>query len=62
MIAKVDANLCAATGVCVSECPQVFEIKNGVSTVKVSPIPSELEDKVRKAVDWCPTGAISVEE
>ena len=62
MRAKVDASLCAATANCVSICPEVFQLEGETSEVKVDPIPSEQEEACRKAVDACPTGAISIED
>lgn len=61
MKAKVDTNLCAGVGACESTCPEVFEVKDGVSTVKVDPVPPEVEDRCRQAAEGCPMSAISVE-
>jgi ferredoxin len=60
MKAKVDAELCGGYGLCEDICPEVFELKNGISTVKVDQIPSELEEKCKQAEHECPTHAISV--
>ena len=62
MKAKVDEDICIGTGNCADTCPEVFELVNGISQVKVDEVPAELEDKVRLAVDDCPVSAISVEE
>ncbi len=62
MKAKVDTNLCAGVGACESTCPEVFEVKGGVSTVKVSPVPSDVEDRCRQAAEGCPMSAIPIEE
>ncbi len=62
MKAKVDANLCAGVGACETTCPEVFEVKDGTSTVKVDTVPPDAEDKCREAVDGCPMSAISIEE
>jgi len=59
--AKVDPNLCAGVGACESTCPEVFEVVNGLSTVKVDVVPTDLEEKCRQAVEGCPMNAISVE-
>ena len=62
MKAKVDTNVCAGTRRCEEHCPQVFKVVNDVSTVRVDVVPPEAEDACRKALEDCPTGAISVEE
>ncbi len=62
MKAKVDTNLCAGVGACETTCPEVFELKGGVSNVKVDEVPSEVEDKCREAAEACPMNAISIEE
>ncbi len=61
MKVKVDPTLCAGVSACESTCPEVFEVVNGVSTVKVDVVPPELEEKCREAVEGCPMNAISVE-
>ncbi len=61
MKAKVDANLCAGVGACESTCPEVFEVKEGISTVKVDEVPAEVQERCRKAAEECPMNAISVE-
>lgn len=59
----VDANLCDLHGLCVEAAPEVFEIDdNGTLQVLNEAPPEGLRTKVSKAVQECPTGAISVEE
>jgi len=60
--AKVDSNLCAGVGACESTCPEVFQVKDGTSTVIADPVPAEAEDKCRDAVKGCPMSAISIDE
>lgn len=62
MKAKVDSNLCAGVGACESTCPEVFQVKDGTSTVIADPVPAEAEDKCRDAVKGCPMSAISIDE
>jgi ferredoxin len=62
MKAKVNSELCSGTGLCEQTCPEVFELKNGVSTVNVKTVPVEAEKSCREAADECPTQAISIEE
>ncbi len=60
----VDKDTCTGCGLCVDECPDVFEMDDdeGVAVVKVTEVPSDLEDSARDAADGCPVEAISVEE
>jgi len=61
MKVHVNANVCAGFGVCVGLCPEVFELhEHGYAIVRVSEVPSELEDTVRLAVSQCPASAISL--
>jgi ferredoxin len=62
MKANVNPDLCSATGLCQQTCPEVFELKNGVSTVKVDKVPPGAEQSCRQAAGDCPTEAISIEE
>jgi ferredoxin len=62
MKVRVDADLCTGCGPCAEACPEVFEIRDDVSTVLVKDVPAELEAKVREAAEACPTGAIIIEE
>jgi len=61
MKAKVDAAICVGTGLCANICPAVFQVVNGVSTVKVVKIPAPAEEACREAAESCPTRAISIE-
>ena len=61
MIVRVDPEICAGFGICVGVCPEAFELHDdGYANVLVAVVPSELEDLVRRAVDQCPSRAISV--
>ena len=63
MKVRVNPNLCSGTGLCVETCSEVFELNDeGVSTVKMEQIPTELQQECSKAADNCPTEAISIEE
>ena len=62
MKAKVNSGLCSGTGLCQDMCPEVFELKSGVSTVIVDKVPSDAEQSCREAMQACPTEAISIEE
>jgi ferredoxin len=62
MKAKVNPDLCNGMAVCEQTCPEVFEVKEGTSTVKVGDVPSEAEQSCRQAAEGCPTAAISIDE
>ena len=59
MKATVDQDVCIGSGNCEATCPDVFELRNGKSHVKVGTVPEKLEGKVEEAVNGCPVQAIS---
>ena len=59
----VDFDMCAATGGCVNQAPEVFEIRNDGFLHVLQESPSEsLRAKVKLAEDLCPTGAITIND
>lgn len=63
MKVRVDATVCAGFGACLGLCPEVFELHDdGYAIVRVSEVPQELEEKVRAAVNQCPSRAISISD
>ena len=55
---KVDQDKCIGCGVCVSIAPEVFEIgEDGKAHVKNPEGASK--EKIKEAIESCPTGAIS---
>lgn len=62
MKVRVDTDLCTGCGPCADICPDVFEIRDDLSTVLIADIPANLKDAVREAAEACPTGAIIIEE
>jgi ferredoxin len=59
----VDFDLCDRQGVCVFECPEVFEFDDDDFMQIVQPHPPEdLWPKVRRAARGCPKHAIHLEE
>ncbi len=51
----VDKNKCIGCGVCESLCPEVFQLKNGKSSV----INPEGKCNLQEAIDSCPVQAIT---
>ena len=63
MKAIVDRDTCIACGLCEEICPEVFEPDDeDIAVVKEDPVPAEVEDTCRQAVEECPVEAISLEE
>ena len=63
MKVRVDPAICAGFSVCLGLAPEVFALHDdGYAIVRVGDVPKELEDTVRRAVDQCPSGAISISE
>jgi ferredoxin len=59
----VNFDLCASNAVCMSLAPEVFEVRDDGYLYILNETPGEdLADKVRAAVNGCPTGAISLED
>jgi ferredoxin len=47
---------------CQLTCPEVFKVEANVSTVRLDPVPPQLESRCREAAEACPSGAITVVE
>jgi ferredoxin len=62
MKAKVNPDLCDGMAVCEQMCPDVFEVKDGISTVKVDDVPSDAEQSCRQAAEGCPMAAITIDQ
>ena len=59
---KVDLDLCQGHGVCVTECPRMFQLDESGMKVRVlrDDVPDELRGAVEAAVRYCPTNALSL--
>lgn len=57
---SVDRDRCIACGLCFSTLPEVFEFKDGKSSVK-NPNGAPIE-KIKEVASLCPVHAIKVEE
>ena len=55
----VDQELCIGCSACEGSCPEVFEVLDGKSNVRIDPVPDEFQGCALSAEDGCPVGAIS---
>jgi ferredoxin len=62
MRVKVDPDICTGCELCVTTCPEVFEMQGDKAQAKNSPVPADVETNCRKAVEECPVEAISIVE
>ena len=62
MKASVDKELCTGCELCVSACPDIFEIDGDTAKAKVDIIPEGAEECVQQAAEDCPSSAIKVED
>ncbi len=59
MRVEVDQELCISCGLCVDDCPNIFQWNDdGKAVEKEKDVPSGMEDEVKDAVEGCPTEAI----
>jgi ferredoxin len=59
----VDFDECASNAVCMGILPEVFEVRDdGYLYVLNENPPEEYRERLREAVNGCPTGAISIED
>ena len=57
----MDYDLCQGHAVCMGEAPEVFHVgPKGEHTVLLEEPPEDLREKVEAAIEYCPTGAISL--
>jgi ferredoxin len=61
MKATVDKSLCTGCELCVTTCPDVFEMgDDGLAQVKVDEIPAGSEDCAKEAASSCPVECIKI--
>jgi ferredoxin len=60
---EVDADLCQGHAMCELEAPDVFTVpKRGIVEITDPEPPDEMRDDVERAVEMCPTRALSIVE
>ncbi|MEO0074475.1 MAG: ferredoxin [candidate division WOR-3 bacterium] len=62
MKVSVDRELCTGCELCVSSCPDIFEIDGDIARTKVDIVPEGAEECVHQAAEDCPASAIKVED
>ena len=59
----VDFELCQSHALCTEAAPEIFEVTDdGMLNVKIEQPDEKLRKKLLRAIDACPTQAISLEE
>ena len=60
---ELDEDLCQGHAMCELEAPDVFKVpKRGVVEIVDSEPPDEMRDDVERAIEMCPTRALSITE
>jgi len=58
---KIDRELCMGSGNCAFHAPNTFDLDDDMKVIVVDPA-GDPNDKIRLAVDGCPTLALSIDE
>ncbi len=61
MKAIVDQVTCIGCGLCVNDCPDVFEMQGDKAVTKVEKVPANAEECCKTAAQNCPVQAIKCE-
>ena len=62
MKVSINKEDCVGCGLCVDDCPDVFEMQEDVAAVKVKEVPENLVNAVKEAAENCPVDAIIISE
>ncbi len=58
----VDKKVCLGDEMCVTICPEIFELRGSTAVAKTKSVPEDLEDACMEAAESCPGEAILVIE
>jgi ferredoxin len=58
---RIDRELCMGSGNCAFHAPNTFDLDDEMKVIVVDPA-GDPDDKIRLAVDGCPTLALSIDE
>ena len=58
MRVTVDEDTCIGCGLCVEECPEVFEMNDDQVRVKADEVPEDVMESCKEAVENCPVEAV----
>lgn len=61
MKVSIDKELCTGCELCVTTCPDVFEMDGDIAKVITEIVPPGAEESVQQSADDCPTTAIKIE-
>ncbi len=61
MKAVIDESACIGCGLCVSDCPEVFEMKGEKAVVITTPVPADKEETCKSGASNCPVTCIKCE-
>jgi ferredoxin len=62
MRVTVDEDTCIGCGLCVEECPEVFEMNDDKARVKVDEVPEDVTESCKEAAENCPVEAIQMDD
>ena len=62
MRVAVDEDTCIGCGLCVEECPGIFEMDDDKVRVKTGEVPEDIVDSFKGAAENCPVEAIQMED
>ncbi len=59
MKVSVDSDRCRGHGICLTLCPEVFDLTDdGYAEVRMAEVPAEFDEQVHAAIRACPEHAI----
>lgn len=62
MRVTINEDSCIGCGLCVEECPEVFEMGDDKVRFKTGEVPEEVTDSCKGAAENCPVEAIQIED